>query len=86
MLARYLTLVPVVDRQLCRRDFNQRGTRTRLGADTGVKGLIPVIGQTKFSTPATQFAIADLHNATLTIDSCESLGGLRATVIFKKVP
>ena len=30
--------------------------------------------------------IADLHNATLTIDSSESLGGLRATVIFKKAP
>lgn len=30
--------------------------------------------------------IADLHNATLTIDGSESLGGLRATVIFKKTP
>ncbi len=30
--------------------------------------------------------IADLHNATLTIDSSGSLGGLRATVIFKKMP
>ena len=29
--------------------------------------------------------IADLHNATLTIDSSGSLGGLRATVIFKKM-
>ncbi len=29
MLARYLTLVPVVDRQLSRRDSNQRDTRTR---------------------------------------------------------
>ena len=29
MLARCLTLVPAVDRQLCRRVFNQKGTRTR---------------------------------------------------------
>lgn len=29
--------------------------------------------------------IADLHEATLTIDKSESLGGLRATVVFKKM-
>lgn len=46
------------------------------GAPAGGSGLGLAIVKT----------IADLHNATLTIDGSDSLGGLRATVIFKKAP
>jgi hypothetical protein len=51
MLARYLILVLVVERQLCRRDFNQRGIRTRPTAEVRVSRSIAASQRNYFSIP-----------------------------------